>query len=89
MYDEYPHIWPNSVEKSSSAPSSGFHLPDFPTNQITTPVAVLVGGQDSLPDVEFLKSGLRSGVFWLEIEGEFLFFFVFWLSLSRLDCCKC
>lgn len=79
MYDENPSFWPYkrsaeeedldaSTSSSYGRPIPGFYLPSFPTSQIKVPVAVLVGGRDSLPDVGFLKRNIGNLVYWLQVD---------------------
>ncbi|KAK5670802.1 hypothetical protein BDV3_005007 [Batrachochytrium dendrobatidis] len=60
MYDDLPPMMPNGVE--------GYHIPRFPTSQIQTPIAIIYGGKDTLPDMDYILKNTPMPSYILKIE---------------------
>ncbi|TPX37502.1 hypothetical protein SmJEL517_g00727 [Synchytrium microbalum] len=60
MYDEEPTIVPGST--------GGHLVPKFPTEGITTPVAIIYGGLDTIPDVEYILRETPTPVFCMQVD---------------------
>ncbi|KAJ3146704.1 hypothetical protein HK101_002297 [Irineochytrium annulatum] len=60
MYDENPTVIPNAA--------GGHLVPKFPTEHISTPVALFYGGKDTLPDLGYILRETPNPVFCLQIE---------------------
>ncbi|KAJ1340081.1 hypothetical protein BSLG_005292 [Batrachochytrium salamandrivorans] len=60
MYDDHPPMMPNAVE--------GYHVPRYPTSQIQTPIAIIYGGEDTLPDMDYIIKNIQAPKFVLKIQ---------------------
>ncbi|KAJ3164652.1 cholesterol esterase [Irineochytrium annulatum] len=60
MYDENPTVIPNAA--------GGHLVPKFPTEHISTPIAMFYGGKDTLPDLGYILRESPNPVFCLQIE---------------------
>ncbi|TPX47316.1 hypothetical protein SeLEV6574_g02724 [Synchytrium endobioticum] len=60
MYDEQPTIVPGST--------GGHLVPKFPTESISTPLAIFYGGLDTLPDIEYILRESATPVFCMQVD---------------------
>ena len=68
MYDDLPSLMPGTQ-------SPGYKVPVFPTKQIQTPVALMYGGKDTLPDIPYILRNIKKPLMCLNVaEYEHLQF---------------
>ena len=63
MYDDTPTFIPNS---------EGHVVPNFPTENITTPIALFYGKKDTLPDMDFMFAHSPKPELVMEVQGMLL-----------------
>jgi lysosomal acid lipase/cholesteryl ester hydrolase len=64
MFDDSPSLLPSQDHQ-------GYKVPVYPTKQINTPIAIFHGGQDTIPDVDYIINRIQKPVFCLKIKGIF------------------
>jgi lysosomal acid lipase/cholesteryl ester hydrolase len=67
MFDDSPPVLPGGS-------NIGYHVPHYPTKQITTPIALFYGGMDTLPDMKYIIENINEPVCVLNIEGKMISF---------------
>ncbi len=65
MYEDDPGLLPLGKGVDSE-------VPRYPTQNIQTPVAIMYGGRDSLPDIAYILSSIPEPRLALCIEGIFI-----------------